>query len=94
MAEYILGQTPRGFLPDAFKYHVPQIVEQHAAKTRASVSRDQCDGDRHAVFHARNHPVNSPAVHPRHAELDEFRDNHQQQGKDDAYAQASLILRP
>ena len=70
MAEHIFGQTPRGFLPDAFKYHVAQIVEQHAAKTRASISRDQCDGDRHAVFHARNHPVNGPAVDPRHAELD------------------------
>ena len=94
MAEHIFGQAAGGFLPDAFKDNVAQIVEQDAAKTCAGISGHERNRDSNAVFHAGNHAVDGLAIDPCHAQLNELGDHHQQQRKDDARAQPRLTLWP
>ena len=79
--EDIFGQPPRRILPDAFEHDIAQIVEQHPAKARTCISRDQRDGDGDAAFHARHHPVDGLAIKPSHAKLYKLGHDHQQSAK-------------
>ena len=94
MAEHIFGQAAGGFLSDALKNNVAQIVEQDAAKTRTGISGHERNRDCDAVFHAGNHAVDGLAINPRHAQLNKLGHHHQQQRKYNACAQASLALWP
>ncbi len=92
--EHIVGQPPPGFLPDLLEHRIAQIIEQHAAKTRACIDRDQRDRQAGGRFHPRHHPVDRGLVGKGHGQADDLGRQHAQHGDDHPPPQRGRIRRP